>query len=68
MGSRYKCSECADFDYCFKCVLSAEVTHPSHRFDFVYWDDWNQYVEVTDRQVVMEEVNKRETYMMSMRA
>lgn len=41
---------------------------PSHRFDFIYWDDRNQDVEKTDRQVVMEELKKRETYMMSMRA
>lgn len=45
-----------------------ESIPPSHRFDFIYWDDRNQDVEKTDRQVVMEELNKRETYMMSMRA
>lgn len=68
MGSRYKRSERDDFDYCFKCVLSAEITHPFHHFDLIYRDDRNQDVEKTDRQVVMEELNKRETYMMSMRA
>lgn len=31
-GSRYKCSVCADFDYCFKCVTSSQDNHPSHHF------------------------------------
>lgn len=67
-GSRYRCSECPDFDYCFKCMLSAGITHPSHRFDFTYWDDTNQDVQGMDRQEVMREVVARETLMTSFKA
>ncbi|KAL9070376.1 MAG: hypothetical protein Q9161_004935 [Pseudevernia consocians] len=67
-GSRHKCSECPDFDYCFKCVLSAEITHPSHHFDFIYWDDSNKDVPKMDRQEVMKELIARETAMTSWRA
>lgn len=31
-GSRYKCSVCANFDYCFKCVASSHDNHSSHHF------------------------------------
>ena len=63
VGSRYRCSECLDFDYCSKCVLSAEITHPSHQFDFIYWDDRNQDVHRMERQEVMKELAARETIM-----
>ena len=32
---RYKCLECADFDYCYKCIKSAALTHPDHRFQSI---------------------------------
>ena len=32
---RYKCMDCADFDFCFKCVKSAAVAHPDHRFQCI---------------------------------
>ncbi|KAL2046479.1 hypothetical protein ABVK25_011834 [Lepraria finkii] len=32
-GPRYKCLECTDFDYCFKCKASSDVTHAPHRFE-----------------------------------
>lgn len=67
-GSRYKCSKCPDFDYCFKCVLSAEITHPSHRFDFIYWEDSNEDVQRMERQELMKELIARETIMLSCRA
>lgn len=67
-GSRYKCSKCSDFDYCFKCVLSAAITHPSHRFDFIYWEDSNEDVQRMERQEVMKELIARETIMLSCRA
>ena len=31
-GPCYKCSICADFDYCFKCITSSQDNHPSHDF------------------------------------
>lgn len=68
VGSRFKCSECPNFDYCFKCVSSAEITHPSHRFDFVYWDDSNLDVQIVEQQEVMEELTARESFMKSWRA
>lgn len=68
IGSRHRCSECPDFDYCFKCMLSAEITHPSHRLDFTYWDDGNPDVQGLDRQEVMKEVVARETLMIPWRA
>lgn len=67
-GSRYKCSECPDFDYCFKCVLSAETAHHSHHFDFIYWNDKNQDVQRLERQEAMKELIAREAVMISWRA
>ena len=32
-GSRYKCSVCLDFDFCFKCINTVERSHPPHKFD-----------------------------------
>ncbi|KAL8795430.1 MAG: hypothetical protein Q9195_002019 [Heterodermia aff. obscurata] len=32
-GPRYKCSVCPDFDFCFKCINTAEQSHPPHKFD-----------------------------------
>ncbi|MCJ1465677.1 hypothetical protein MMC07_004296 [Pseudocyphellaria aurata] len=31
-GARYHCSDCPDFDYCFKCKVSSDETHEGHRF------------------------------------
>lgn len=67
IGSRYKCSECADFDYCFKCVSSAKITHPSHHFNFIYWNDKNQDVHRMERPEVMKELIAREAFMTSWR-
>ena len=30
-GARYKCSDCPNFDYCFKCKNSSDQTHVGHR-------------------------------------
>ncbi|EGR50604.1 uncharacterized protein TRIREDRAFT_75794 [Trichoderma reesei QM6a] len=35
-GVRHKCLDCPDWDYCDTCVLSAAVTHVSHRFVPIY--------------------------------
>ncbi|PTB64185.1 hypothetical protein BBK36DRAFT_1178535 [Trichoderma citrinoviride] len=35
-GVRHKCLDCPDWDYCDTCVLSAAVTHMSHRFVPIY--------------------------------
>ena len=32
-GPRYKCTTCADFDYCFKCITSSKSSHPFHPFN-----------------------------------
>ena len=37
-GLRYKCTDCLDFDFCFKCINTVETSHPPHKF-----------VELTDR-------------------
>ena len=63
VGSRYKCSECLDFDYCFKCVMSAEITHPSHHFEFVYWDDFYRNAQKMELQDVMKELIVWETFI-----
>lgn len=33
MGVRWKCKDCRDFDFCFKCFWTAEETHPGHEFE-----------------------------------
>ena len=63
VGSRYTCSECPDFDYCFKCVMSAEITHPSHHFEFVYWDEKYRDVQKMERQDVMKKLMIWETFI-----
>ena len=62
-GSRYRCSECSDFDYCFKCVVSAEITHPSHHFIFLYPDDYCRDVGKRERQDVMKKLMVWETFI-----
>jgi hypothetical protein len=32
-GLRWKCQDCYDFDYCFKCYWTAKETHPDHNFE-----------------------------------
>ncbi|KAI0097943.1 heterokaryon incompatibility protein-domain-containing protein [Nemania sp. FL0031] len=31
-GTRYKCDDCLNYDYCSICVLTAALTHPGHAF------------------------------------
>lgn len=31
-GTVYCCSTCVDFDFCFKCKYTSELTHPGHEF------------------------------------
>ena len=62
-GSRYRCSECPDFDYCFKCMMSAEITHPSHHFKFVYPDDYYRDVGKMEQQDVMKKLMVWETFI-----
>ncbi|KAL6859728.1 hypothetical protein J3F83DRAFT_748813 [Trichoderma novae-zelandiae] len=35
-GVRHKCLDCPDWDYCDTCMLSAAITHVSHRFVPIY--------------------------------
>ena len=63
VGSRYKCSKCLDFDYCFKCMMSAEATHPSHRFEPVYWTTYNRDMQKMERHNVMKKLMVWETFM-----
>ncbi|KAK5657620.1 hypothetical protein OQA88_2692 [Cercophora sp. LCS_1] len=37
-GMRFHCTECANFDYCFMCNLSAHITHPGHTFEADVWE------------------------------
>ena len=67
-GSRYKCSVCPDFDYCFKCMMSVEITHPSHRFEPIYWNFFNQDIEKLERQDVMEKLMVWENFMKDCKA
>lgn len=30
---RWRCKECSDFNFCFKCYWSAKETHPGHEFE-----------------------------------
>ena len=62
-GSRFRCSECPDFDYCFKCVMSAEITHPSHHFKFVYPDDYYRGVGKREQQDVKKKLMVWETFI-----
>ncbi|KAL1869585.1 hypothetical protein Daus18300_005439 [Diaporthe australafricana] len=32
IGMRWRCQDCQDFDFCFKCYWTAEQTHPDHKF------------------------------------
>lgn len=32
VGVRNKCLQCPDFDFCSYCIVTAEGTHPGHRF------------------------------------
>ena len=68
VGSRYKCSVCADFDYCFKCVMSAEITHPSHHFKFVYPDDYYRDMGKREQQDVIKELMVWETFIQKRKA
>ncbi|KAL8653555.1 MAG: hypothetical protein Q9210_002037 [Variospora velana] len=31
-GTRHKCLNCPDWDYCSKCIKGAKTSHPGHRF------------------------------------
>ena len=62
-GSRYKCSVCSDFDYCFKCILSAKDTHPSHDFKSVCWDDGDRVSQKMDDNEVMKEIKLTEAML-----
>lgn len=36
IGTRHKCKQCNDVDFCFKCILHAEDIHDSsHEFTIV---------------------------------
>lgn len=32
-GIRFHCQNCADFDFCEKCKVTSDATHPNHEFD-----------------------------------
>ncbi|KAI9794829.1 MAG: hypothetical protein M1816_002957 [Peltula sp. TS41687] len=32
-GPRFRCQSCLDFDYCFMCKLTSDLTHPGHTWD-----------------------------------
>ncbi|KAF7956242.1 hypothetical protein EAE96_005162 [Botrytis aclada] len=32
-GSRFHCQNCVDFDFCEKCKVTSDTTHPNHEFD-----------------------------------
>jgi hypothetical protein len=32
VGVGWRCKECSDFDFCFKCFWTAKDTHPGHEF------------------------------------
>ncbi|KAL8391893.1 hypothetical protein RB595_002189 [Gaeumannomyces hyphopodioides] len=34
-GTRHKCQDCQDFDYCSRCILEASLIHPGHSFKMV---------------------------------
>ncbi|KAJ5632984.1 hypothetical protein N7490_009323 [Penicillium lividum] len=36
VGTRHKCLDCPDWDYCPECIVDASQTHPRHRFAPVY--------------------------------
>ncbi|KAJ5639812.1 uncharacterized protein N7484_007674 [Penicillium longicatenatum] len=36
VGTRHKCLDCPDWDYCPDCIVNASQSHPRHRFAPVY--------------------------------
>ena len=44
-------------------MMSAEVTHPPHRFRPVYWNTYNRDIQKMERRDVMKEVMIWETFM-----
>ncbi|KAJ6115094.1 hypothetical protein N7486_000872 [Penicillium sp. IBT 16267x] len=36
VGTRHKCLDCPDWDYCPECIVNASQSHPRHRFAPVY--------------------------------
>ncbi|KAJ5930715.1 hypothetical protein N7466_006208 [Penicillium verhagenii] len=36
VGTRHKCLDCPDWDYCADCIVDASQSHPRHRFAPVY--------------------------------
>ncbi|KAI5862076.1 ankyrin repeat-containing domain protein [Durotheca rogersii] len=35
IGPRWRCKDCQDFDYCFKCSWTIDKTHPDHTFTII---------------------------------
>eukprot|EP00450_Noctiluca_scintillans_P022203 CAMPEP_0194526382 /NCGR_PEP_ID=MMETSP0253-20130528/62169_1 /TAXON_ID=2966 /ORGANISM="Noctiluca scintillans" /LENGTH=343 /DNA_ID=CAMNT_0039371207 /DNA_START=48 /DNA_END=1075 /DNA_ORIENTATION=+ len=35
VGSRFKCSQCADYDLCSSCYIKKDQLHPAHAFDLL---------------------------------